>query len=489
MKRVEFFGILLAASTIMAACNNTEEAIVPSSSRATLTIKEATTRTAIDGSSITTAGTYTPSWSATDQIGVFSSGGTANVAFSNASEAGTTAEFSGNATIVEGSNTVYAYYPYGNTTTYPREGDNAITDMKVLIKNAQSPSLTSFDPSADILVATAQTFNAGAAAGNHTIESMRFSRLTNVLRIVPSNIASAVDNEPITSFKLTVTPVSGTNYLTGRWKLDLSAKTAENYGSYQYDFVSATYAATDNFLLNGSNAVYLSVKPQTIAAGSTLLFEFTTANYKVSKSVVLANDLVLEASTLKQITLSLTADNAESTNTGALVGIPCSWYTAVKPTSYVADNVYSGIATLAGTPTLKGFNNGGTTQQTITAHDTDLFGASCTSFPNKGFWLIAIPVKNLSASTSIDMSVKFYSYAAVTYTLLYGYDGSTWTATEQTKSVESGTGTMWNTTFTVSDAIVDGTLYVKLQGAADAAYKVRIGGSAASDFKFQVHQE
>ena len=96
-------------------------------------------RTEIDG--------LTPYWSVGDQIGISTDGTKSNYPFTNdATERAATTTFSGNANI---SSRIYAYYPF-TANGIDKVGDN--TGAKVDLPANQTPTASSFDGKADILV-------------------------------------------------------------------------------------------------------------------------------------------------------------------------------------------------------------------------------------------------------------------------------------------------------------------------------------------------
>lgn len=261
------------------------------------------TRTAISNNG---DGTYTPSWGAGDAIGVFFTEVTGSpVEFDN-SEAGLVATFAPKTEIsgITGDQTLYAFYPFGAFNATIQES----TSVRMNVKDTQTPtSVSTFDPSADLLVAKPYAGNVTTITSNGGIVDMKFARVLSVVKITPTDgtTGSILSDEFVKSIKMEYNGVSDNNDdpLTGRVALDL------NTGDFG-NWTVKTYSAAANyndvvFALNGTNAAYIIVNPATIASGKTLTFTVKTDKHDIVKEITLTKDLSFPAGNIATIALNL----------------------------------------------------------------------------------------------------------------------------------------------------------------------------------------
>ena len=262
------------------------------------------------------SGKYKPVWEANEHIGVFVSDNK-NTDFENG-DAGQTTQFIGDITLTAGTHKIYTYYPYDGTT-YDK---NTASEIRVTLPTVQNPTLSSFDGAADIMVGYPLDLTLSADETAPILEGLRFKRLMATLRIVPSDIASQIDGEPVLRMRLTAGNSESDAVLTGRVKIDLT--TCEIHtdgfyssGNYKCNYVEASYKETDGFQLDGNNAAFVVVNPTTIAAGKTLTLEIETANYKITKTSTLPSDMTFTAGEVTPLRMNLAAGTTiESTATG-----------------------------------------------------------------------------------------------------------------------------------------------------------------------------
>ena len=262
------------------------------------------------------SGKYKPVWKENEHIGVFVSDNK-NIDFESG-DAGQTTQFIGDITLTAGTHNVYSYYPYDGTT-YDK---NTASDTRITLPTVQNPTLTSFDGAADIMVGYPMDLTLHADETAPLLEGLRFKRLMATLQIVPSDIASQIDGEPVLRMRLTAGNSESDAVLTGRVKIDLTsceihADGFYSSGNYKCNYVEASYKETDNFQLDGKNAAFMVVNPTTIASGKTLTLEIETANYKVTKTSTLPSDMTFTAGAVTPLRMNLAAGTTiESTSTG-----------------------------------------------------------------------------------------------------------------------------------------------------------------------------
>ena len=248
-------------------------------------------------------GTYSPSWSASDAIGVyFTNVEGAATQFVNA-DAGETALFEPleEITGVSGNQTLYAFYPLGafNTAT---DG----TNIRVNVKDTQSPqAIGTFDKTTDILVSRPYSGNIATINADGGIIDLAFARLLSVIKIIPADNTTGSDlaGEYVKSIKIEYNGSGGDAPLTGRVILDLDS------GEFG-EWTIKTYSASANygesvFALDGANAAYLLVNPITISSGKAVTFTVKTNKHDAYKVFTLENDLSFPAGDIAKITLNI----------------------------------------------------------------------------------------------------------------------------------------------------------------------------------------
>ena len=247
-----------------------------------------------------------PYWSKGDQIGVYYATGVdgegkttyENKAFTNDNEEATlTTSFTGTTAVV---NTLFVYYPYTANGV-------AEKGAKVDIPANQKPTATSFDGKADIMLAKPVTLD----AEGKQLNNLEFARLGAIVKVVLKDNTSSLAGQHVSSLTMTAA-----NNLTGRVYVDV---VNQELGELYYGgskSVTATYSEATQYEVNGTNATYVIVYPQTLAAGSTLSFEAATEGYAISKSIELGQDIVLESGKVTTLNVSLAADNVKKDDKG-----------------------------------------------------------------------------------------------------------------------------------------------------------------------------
>ncbi len=162
---------------------------------------------------------------------------------------GTTALFSAtfDANTTGTSYTYHAVYP---STAYVTSDNNDVTRLKVITPVEQSPTLTSFDPKADLLVS--KTVSLSAQPSSDDYFTLNFARIIAVGKLA---IAGLNTTDPVTSVEFTVPEGI---ILTGRTRVNLTEGTVDQYGYYQdgnTNYVKMNYEPSLNFT-NGNTAIF-----------------------------------------------------------------------------------------------------------------------------------------------------------------------------------------------------------------------------------------
>ena len=296
-----------------------------------------------------------PYWSVGDAIGV-SNGTTTNYKFSTDIAAkATSASFTGSTTV---SSTLYAYYPYtGNGVGTVSEKNGAKVDLPA----NQSPTATSFDGSADVMVAKQFTVD----PENTTVEDLEFARLGAVVKIVLIDKESAMTG---TQHPTTVS-MTAESTLAGRVLIDMQNQELGAPYHNQSTTVTANYTAETKYAVDGSNATYLIVYPQTLAAGSTLTIGASTEDYTISKAIeVPAGGIELLAGKVTTLKINLAASNIVEEAGAALpftddfswntsgASLPADKYSASSTLYTDKGNIRLGTSSVTGYITTKELN-------------------------------------------------------------------------------------------------------------------------------------
>lgn len=251
-----------------------------------------------------------PLWSVGDQIGAYAETGVDgegkttygnySLTNDNETEATATTTFTGETALA---NTLYVYYPY--------VAGDAINDKGVVKANllsAQTPSATSFDGKADIMIAKPVTLD---EAGNQ-LSNLEFARLGAIVKVVLKDNTGSLAEEYLSSLTMTTA-----NDIAGKVYLDaINQELGTLYDdTSRSKSVTANYTTATHFVVNGENAVYFVVYPTTLASGSTVSFTAQTDNYNISKSIALPSEIALESGVVTTLNVSLAAEHIEEIET------------------------------------------------------------------------------------------------------------------------------------------------------------------------------
>lgn len=256
MKR--FYALIAIAVAIsFSACQQKEEMSTSHGDVISVTLSagnpEVVTKTTLVGG--------VPYWSADDAIGV--SDGNSNHRFDNdAKEQSAKTTFSGQ-TAVAGK--LYAYYPYSSS----KQISGAKVNLDVL--PSQMPDVDSFDSSSDIMVAKPFSLDAESKA------NLQFARLGAVVKVVLTDLSGELSSDLVQSISLTsVAP------LAGSLPIDLDAQRIGDVVNGE-NTVTANYSS--GYKINGSNAAWFVVIPQTIAEGESLTLIVNTDKHNITKTL------------------------------------------------------------------------------------------------------------------------------------------------------------------------------------------------------------
>ena len=309
MKKI-FLPFALAAALLAVSCNKnvdvTDETGEQLLHEVELTINAkpvmAETKTYIEKS----GSVYTPYWKNGDKLCIMNlSDLSSKKTFTNGAADGADATFTGSVGLADGSNTLYGFYPQ-NVTKIDRS--EAVYKLSWGEDNDKQtlPSLTSFDPLHDIMVAKPLVVVSDGASTKTTVE-MQFKRIMAVVKLilVDDTTNGYLDAAKVTSVKLT----SSTQNLAGRISFDTSSSDASvtAIDGTVSKSVTASYSG-DDFAINGTNAAFILIPPVTLPSGSTLTVDVVTddATLTISKAVPLSKDFIFDEGIVTPLTVSLT---------------------------------------------------------------------------------------------------------------------------------------------------------------------------------------
>ncbi len=310
--------ILIALTLVLGVltlsnCKKNEAEINPSN-QIKLTINtssvgfDADTKTLMDG--------VTPKWVEGDKIGVVPNDISANAEFtSTLSSDKTTASFTGTTTLESGANTIYAYYPYSTLNGT----ENTKISTKLLLPTNQSPTLTSFDGAADIMVGKPYSYTY-SGSGSADISDFQFMRLMSVVKLVFKNSGTNISSEKVEKVTLIAGEALksgadadklGNKPLSGGVNLNLTNATFSLYdatgGNTRRNYVVANYLESANYTIDatGTKCTYLMINPVTIANGGKLTFEVVTSGHKITKTVTLTSGIAFTGGKIHTLNVSV----------------------------------------------------------------------------------------------------------------------------------------------------------------------------------------
>lgn len=224
-----------------------------------------------------------------------------NVQLTGRSAEGKSVTFSGplSKDIPDGSYTAYAYYPY----TYLAYGVSTTNSRRahIQISSKQTPGATTFDPNSVILYS--EPFSIDVSGNSVSSEVVGFKYAVSIVKFVLDDIAEATDNEPVTSFKVTM---PDERYVAGQGVLDIHTGELsgwEQNTGHMSEAITATFDPAANMVANGVNGIHISLNPISLSAGELVLIEAETENYTIAKAVIVPQRIAFEAGTINTITI------------------------------------------------------------------------------------------------------------------------------------------------------------------------------------------
>lgn len=355
----------------------------------------------------------TPYWSVGDKIGVTDGSSTDQYLFSTGiTSPATTASFSGSSI----SGDLYAYYPY---TT------NGVTDAgkaKVDIPINQYPTASSFDGSADVMVAKQFTVN----PANTTVSNLEFARLGAIVKIVLIDKESTMTG---TQHPTTVSMTAESN-LVGRVYVDMPKQELGDLYYNQSKTVTANYIAETKYSIDGTNATYLIVYPQTLAESSTLTISASTEDYSIEKVITVpSGGIELLPGKINTLNINLLASHITA-SAGAALPFNDNMAWADNGASDASTDISSSISTqsgglyTAGTKAYKGIGGLklGTSSATgsITTKELDLSGAFNIAVKGKAYGSdggnLVVSIDGTEVLNEAFASVNYVNIPAGSYT-------------------------------------------------------------------------
>ena len=292
------FPVLL---TLLAAVScQREKQIDPKKGAVEITVTASSdTRTYIENDGTA----WIPYWNTGDVLGVMVDAdyGT-NVSLTNTADPGRTGTFSGTLKegVTDGEHTLTAWYPKDL-----RVGRKESVLNFLLAEEQTLPSLTTFDPTQDLLVGLPETFVVADRKAN--VDNMRFRRVFTVVKVTLKDESTLLAGKKVSRVALSAT---GAN-LTGKANVEITTGDITAWEDPSAT-VAGNYAGND-FTINGTNSAFLLVNPATLAAGSVLAVEVTTDddNLLITKSVNLPNAVVFAENKVTTLNFTLTDDNVK----------------------------------------------------------------------------------------------------------------------------------------------------------------------------------
>lgn len=262
--------------------------------------------------------TFRVSWNTTDQLGVFGTyNGTAtdaNAPFTVASVTSGLATFTGTLTDPAAGADVaanyYAYYPFT-----PSANGAAPNNLALTLPAQQTPSLTTFDGKADILLGIPVSVTAPVGKLDATTDlNFTFSRPVAVGAFGVSNVPSSISaTDYVQSVTLTFDkPVAGSVVA------DITAANPTLTLTGTSNSITLNYAG-QSVPLDGNFKIWWTMFPQTI---SSMKVDIETGSYSVTKTI--SSSLAFAAGKIGTATLNL-ATNTTVLNTVTITPTSGGW--------------------------------------------------------------------------------------------------------------------------------------------------------------------
>ncbi|MBR0299601.1 MAG: hypothetical protein IJQ93_04700 [Bacteroidales bacterium] len=364
--KTKIFMMLAAATVLSAACqsNNLTPEAVPEAGRMVKISVNGTVdnivKTVLDGTTVT--------WntSAPEKLLVLQTatvGGTPNVV-SAKSAAGVSADAGAHmtfdvsfATVDGASNFAYdAFYPAADYTL--AETGTDVTLLGITTPAEQTPTATSFDTDADLLVAKPHD----AGASQPSTLNLRFRRMIAVGKMTVKNLPSSED---VVSVKISALKSGSPVAMAGVSTFNLSTGEAVTYGTEPRTAITLDCSAL-SLKADSSMPVYFTCLPFSLAASDHFVVEVATATKRYIRDVTLSD------------VLSFTAGHCST------FGVDMSTATAVAAKDLYLAYEAGAIITIAGKEYSKSVN--GESQK---INSTEANKAMATGLFNAGVWFLS----------------------------------------------------------------------------------------------------
>lgn len=330
MKKLFFFSVLALSAVLFASCNKEmtnpdEPAQEGRVVNFTINVGAPETKTYFEHDGVNNK--YVPKWNNGDQIGVFFNSWVADASlatsFTNTAADGATATFTGTGTVNVDEQTIYAFYP---ASAFAKAFKDTV--LGFTIPQTQTPTATSFDPAADILVNV--PYDIVISAADVEINDMQFRRVGSILKIVLSDGTDGhiLGEDNVKTLTLATNMTDGA--LTGRYRYDFgNERRYYKDGSYNEHMtiknpdVRADLTANP-IAINGSNAIYLIVNPCQLDNGSELTLTIGTNKHNITKTITLSKDITFPAGAMAELQISLKSTDTIAEFSTAPTGT--GWY-------------------------------------------------------------------------------------------------------------------------------------------------------------------
>ena len=342
MKTVNrLFGILLGATALFLSCTKQENPVRQEGNTFEMTIVAGSdqTRTVLGSDGAVT-------WSASgEQLAVIEAAisGTETTTAKVASKDGVTNDEGATMTFGVSMTTktadsfgYYALYPNSALVATPSD----FTKVKVSLASTQTPTESSFGPSADVLVAKPVT----DLTKQPTELNLQFARVIAVGKMTIKNLNTTENVKKVTF-------TAANKAVTGRSYIDFTTAAGVEYGysdqgvdNVVLDYSGKTIAA------NGMTA-YFTCWPFEIAAGETFSVVVETENYTFTKDITLAEGKSLAFNVGRASAFNVSFTGIEGVEKAPIVqlvedGTYVVAYETNMMTVGTASNAYRGVATL-----------------------------------------------------------------------------------------------------------------------------------------------
>jgi len=170
----------------------------------------------------------------------------------------------------------YAFYPADS-----RQGGTTYANVNIETTGSQTPTASSFDPKADLLIASPITGEGSQAASL----DMQFARAVAVGKITISNLPS---DEEVTEVRFSAIDDGDAVVLAGRTSFNLGTATpVSSYGNNkEEDLIVLDYSAL-SLTADSSMDVFFTCYPFDLAAGDSFTVVVKTESYTYSRTVSL----------------------------------------------------------------------------------------------------------------------------------------------------------------------------------------------------------